>query len=55
MSLSAVYGYEWLEIAEIRQKWLNMCRKGLGMVGMDGYSMNSAKGLEMAGYGSKCL
>ena len=55
MSLSAVYGYEWLEIAEIRQKWLNMCRKWLGMAGMDGYSMNSAKWLEMAGYGSKCL
>ena len=55
MSLSAVYGYEWLEIAEIRQKWLKMCRKWLGMAGMDGYSMNSAKWLEMAGYGSKWL
>ena len=55
MSLSAVYGYECLEIAEIRKKWLKMCRKGLEMAGMDGYSMNSAKWLEMAGYGSKCL
>ena len=55
MSLWAVYGYEWLEIAQIRQKWLKMCRTWLGMAGMDGYCMNSAKWLEMAGYGSNWL
>ena len=50
-----VNGYKWLEIAEISQKWLKMCRKRLGMAGMNGYSMNSAKWLEIAGYGSKWL
>ena len=55
MSLSAVYGYKWQEIAEIKQKWLKICRKWLGMAGMDGYSITSAKLLKMAGYGSKWL
>ena len=55
MSLSAVYGYEQLEIAEIRQKMAEDVQEMVGMAGMDGYSMNSTKWLEMAGYGSKCL